>query len=256
MIHSWSKFYYGVDVTTDNLYLSFNEGGSELIAEVTRGKYTPTEALAAVAAAMSDAGSQAYTVTMDRSTRRVTISAAAPFTLMIGTGTTSTSSIFGTLGFSGADVGPVTSATGAGKIGSEYVPQFKLQDWIDPEHYKKAVESTIKKTADGRVEVVTFGVEQYLQAHIRYATNKMVGWDVFRTNATGVADLVSLMDWLTKKYPVELIPDEDLPNVFYTLILERTQESQQGTDYKLRELYDKNLPDFFETGILLFRLIE
>lgn len=256
MINTWSKIYYSVEITTDNRYLSFDEGGSELIAEVTRGKYTPTQALEQVAAAMSDAGSQAYTVVMDRSTRQVTISAAAPFSLLITSGTTTASSIFATLGFSGADVGPSTSAQGAGTLGKSYNPQFLFQDWIDPEHYKKSVDSTKKKTADGRVEVVTFGLEKYIQLNIKYVTNKPVGHSVMRSNPTGVEDLVDLMDWLISQAPVEIIGDEDSPATFYTAILEKTQESQQGTDYKLRELYDKNLPDFFETGILLFRLIE
>lgn len=256
MINTWSRIYYDIEITSDNRYLSFDEGGSELIAEVTRGKYTPTQAVAQVAAAMSDAGTQAYSVSMNRTSRRVTISAAAPFTLRTTSGSTAASSVFSTLGFSGADVGPGTTFTGAGTLGREYRPQFLLQDWISPDHYKKSVDSTVKKTADGRVEVVTFGLERYLQMHIRWATNKAVGGDVLRSNPTGVEDLVDLMDWLITKAPVEIIPDENSPGTFYTTILERTAESQQGTDYKLKELYDKNLPNFYETGPLTFRVIE
>lgn len=254
-VHGWSRFYYNFEVGDANRYLSFNEGGPELIAEVTRGRYAPTLGLDAVAAAMSDVGSQAYVVSMDRSTRLCTISAPGPFTLMIGTGTTAASSVFPTLGFSGSNVGPGLTFTSKAPVGSAYLPQFKLQDWISPDHFKKSIDSTVKKTASGAVEVVTFGLERFIQAHIRYATNKKMDGRVIRNNPNGVEDLVALMDWMITKAALEIIPDDTNPADFYTVILERTGDSQTGVDYRLKELFDKNLPDFFETGPLVFRVI-
>lgn len=256
MINAWSRFYYGFEITPDNQYLSFSEGGPELIATIRQGRYAPTLGLEAVAAALNDAGTQIYTVAMDRETRRATISASNPFSLLIASGSTSARSVFASLGFSGADVGPGLTFTGAGQIGSEYRPQFKLQDYIEPEHFKKAIDSTVKKAADGQVEVVTFGLERYLQANIKFATDKAMDGKVIRNNPTGVDDLVDLMDWLITKAGLEIIPDDSNPSEFFTVILEKTQESATGVDFRLRELYDRNLPGFYETGILLFRVIE
>lgn len=256
MLNAWSRIYYGFEVTESNQYLSFNEGGPELIASVRPGKYSLTQGLDALATAMSDVGSQVYSASVDRETRRVTISATGAFSLLITTGSTFASSIFPMLGFAGADVGPGMTFTGAGALGTSYHPQFKFQDWVSPDHFKRSVDSTVKKTAGGQVEVVTFGRERLIQLNIRYATDRPMDGRVIRNNPAGVQALVDLMDWLVMKAPVEIIPNEASPATFYTAIIEKTPDSPTGVDYKLRELYEKQLPEFFETGILQFVVVE
>lgn len=255
MINTWSKIYFGFEVTPDNSSLSFSEGGPELIGTVRQGRYAPTLGLTRAADAMNDAGSQVYAMTMDRSSRRVTISAAAPFELLVATGTTSMTSIFPLLGFTGADRTGSNSYQGNLPSMIEYLPQFKLQAYIDPEHWKKSIDPAVKKTADGQVEVVRFGVEQLMQFNLTYVTDLPMDGRVIRNNPSGVADLVELMDWLITKTSVEFMADEDDPDTYITVLLERTTDSTTGTDFKLSELYVKNLPGFFETKVLTFRVV-
>jgi hypothetical protein len=39
-------------------------------------------------------------------------------------------------------------------------------------------------------------------------------------------------------------------------LLESSPDYSDGTGYKLKELFDKNLPDIYETGILKLRIVE
>jgi hypothetical protein len=256
MVYTWSKFYYGFEVTDENKYLSFSEGGPELIAEVRVGRYSLTTGLLRVASAMSDAGGQTYSVTLDRVTRTATISAAAPFSLLVTSGSTSANSIYPLIGLTGADRTGTNIYTGNAVVAKEYRPQFKLQDYISPKHYKRSIDPSVRKAADGTVEVVRFGVERLIQMNLVMATDLPGDGMVIRNNPTGVDDLQDFMDWLITKAQLEFMEDEDDPGQYLTMLLERSPESQTGTDYRLQERYDRNLPGYYDTGRLIFRVVE
>jgi hypothetical protein len=84
MIQTLSQFYYGHEVGFDNRYLNFSEnGGDELTAEIDPGSYSLTDFCSAVAAALNSASElYDYTVTVDRSTRIITISADGDFEIL------------------------------------------------------------------------------------------------------------------------------------------------------------------------------
>jgi hypothetical protein len=255
MINTWSKFYYGFEVTADNSNLAFDEGGPELIATVRQGKYAPVRGLLRTADAMSDVGAQTYAITLDRSTRLVTISAAAPFSLLVATGSTLSTSLYAALGFTGADRTGTNIYTGNAPAMVEYAIQFMLQDYIEQGHWKRAIDPTVKRAADGTVEVVRFGVEEMLQFNLKYVTDLPMDGRVIRNNPDGVAALVQLMDWLITKTPIEFMPDENDPDTYITMLLEKTPDSASGTDFKLSEQYVKNLPGFFETKTMIFNVV-
>lgn len=256
MIQTWSQFFYDFEVTEAQRLISFDEGGPEFVVELTQGRYSLTDGLLEIASKMTDAGAQAYTVSMNRFTRAVTISAPANFTLRVATGSGVGNTAFSLVGFTGLNRTGSNSYVSNLSVGKSYTPQFKLQDWIDPEHNKRAVDATVKKSANGSVEVVTFGIERLIQAHIRFATNIPQDGKVIRSNTGGVEALIDFMDWATLKAPIELIPDEQNPSTFYKVILERTPEFSNGTGFRLKELYDRNAPGYFETGVLGFLVVE
>jgi len=254
-ISTFSQFFYDFQVNQDQLYISFDEGSGELLAEVEIGNYSFEDGLLKVAAAMTDAGTQAYTATLNRSNRKVTIASVANFTLKIASSTVS-NTLFSALGFSGSDLSGINSYASNGEMGSQYNPQFILQDYIEQDNFQKSLDPTVRKTASGKVEVVRFGVEKFIQMNIKFATNKAMDGKVIKNNANGVLNLSNFMAFAISKQPIEFMPDENDPNTFITLILERTPQEQNGTGFQLRELYDKNLPGFFDSGVLLFRVIE
>lgn len=253
-----SKFYYGYPVTTTSLYIDFNEGGSELTAELEIDAYSLTDFADALSVALNDAGALTYTVTVNRSTRQITIAATGNFALLVSTGSHAASTAFGTAGFTGANLTGAATYTGNLAAGTVYTTQFILQSYVAPQDFQAMLYGTVNKSASGKVEVVTFGTETFVEFNITLATSRVQeAGGIVRNNATGLSDLQSFMQYITTKGPLEFMPNEDAPETFITVILESTSEdSKYGLGYKLRELYGRGLPGYYETGVLKFRVIE
>ena len=154
-------------------------------------------------------------------------------------------------------VSTATDAIADVAAGSEYVTQFILQSHVKSEHSQGATYATLNKSASGKVEVVKFGDEYFMEANIKYATDYLYGASTpIRNNATGVADLNAFLIYLISKGPIEFMADEDAPETFEKMILESTPDDSKGLKYKLKELYGQGLPGYFETGVLKFRVAE
>lgn len=256
MINSFSKFYYIDEITLDNFYLNFDEGAGELTAEIEVGDYTPNDLAVAVKNALDQAGLLIYTVTFNRDARTYTISSTANFDLLISTGINAGADVFSLLGFTGSDLTGASSYTGT-TAAQMYAPQYKLQSYIDVEDLQKSISPSVNKSASGIVEVVKFGIEKFFEFNIQFITDIDQGMlGPVRTNLNGVNDARLFLRFCVTKNTFEFIPDESDVNVFYDVILESTEESKDGTGYRLKELYDKGLPGYFETGKLVFRLVE
>lgn len=250
-----SKFYYDYEVTSSNYQLDFDEGGSELTAELSIGSYSMTDFAQEIEDALNTAGALTYTVTVNRTTRVITIAAGSNFTLRISSGSHAGTTAYTLAGFTGANQTGSNSYSGAA-TGSVYAVQFVLQDYISSDDWVEAVEATVNKSASGKVEVVKFGDQNFVQMNIMYATSRNIGANsVIRYNATGHADLQDFMTYLITRGPVEFMPDEDTPATFQTLMLESTPDNSNGVGYKLKEMTGKNLPGFYETGTLKMRVI-
>ena len=257
MIQTRSSFFTLDPVDSTNFYLDFNEGSGELTAEVEVGSYTMTDIIDAIEAAMNAVGTQAYTVTFDRDARKFTISATNPFSLLVSTGTHVGNDIFSLIGFTGADRPSGTSHLANLQAGTEYVPQFWLQDFVDPLNFQKAISSTVSKTTSGDVEVVKFGIEKFYEFSIKLVTNISQGGSGFvEDDPSGVENLRAFLVFCTNKSNLEFMPDRDDKNVFFKILLESTEQEKDGTGFKIKELYDSGLPGFFESGKLTFRLRE
>lgn len=256
IINTYSVFYYIEDVTIDNFYLDFDEGAGEISAEVESGAKTPTELAEAIENALNTFGTQVYTVTFNRSLKSFTISAPLNFELLIASGTHFGADVYSLIGFSGPDLSGSNSYTGVSAV-SEYRPQFKLQNYVSPEDLQKAISPSVNKSASGEVEVVRFGVEKFYEFNIMFITNIDQGnLGPVRTNLTGEQDARLFLRFAITKRKMELMEDEDNVNTFSVVLLESTEEESKGTGYRLKEMYDKGVPGYFETGKLVFRLVE
>lgn len=256
-LSTFSCFYYGFEITSENNIINFNEGSGELSAELEVGSYTLTSILPIIETAMNAAGALTYTASVNRATRLITISAASNFSLLVSTGSQFANSPFGLLGFSGSDKTGSNTYTGGSAAGSIYEPQFRLQNYISPDKWTGAALATVNKSASGRVEVVKFGNESFMQCDIKYVTNSPQSDNfIIKSNASGVESLIDFMNYCITKGPLEFMPDISNRADYVTLLLESTPESKDGVAFKLNELYDKGLPGWFDTGTLKFRLIE
>ncbi len=252
-----SKFYYGFEVSDDELNIDFSEGSGELTAVLSIGNYTMTDFATELARALNDAGALTYTVSVNRTTRIFTIAASGTFSLLVATGSHLGTTAFGVAGFSGSDRTSAATYAGNAAAGFSYSTQFILQSYVGPDDYQEALYATVNQSASGAVEVVTFGLLRFVEMNLKYATNIDHGAsDVIRTNVAGHENLQALMVFLTTKAPLEFMASEDAPATFLSVFLESTADDAKGLKFKLKEQYGQGLPGYFETGTLKFRVIE
>lgn len=253
---TYSKIYYNYVVTTTNNLIDFQESAGVLLATLTPGSYTLTTLASEIKRALDAAGLLTYTVTVNRSTRKYTISAGSTFKLLTTSGTHLGFNAFTLIGFSGADKTGASSYVGQNATGVEFKNQFKFQDHISNVNWEEAISSTINESADGTLELITFGTRQFVQLNIIYATNiPQASNSSIRNNPTGVDDLRLLLQYLRTKGPIEYMENESDPTTFLTLICESTPDSNTGTAFKIKEMYDKGLPGYFQTGDLKMRVV-
>lgn len=256
MIDSWSKFNYGHSVTTTNQFLSFSEGGSELIAIIPAKGYSLGSFATALRNALRDAGTLDYIVTVNRSSNTLTISAPTDFELLVSTGTTLGTSIFSLAGFSGADRTGTNTYTGNLKSGSEYYPQFKLQSYVPSDNFQVSFDATVNKSASGRVEIVRYGIEKFIECDLKFITNLPMDNIVIKNNPSGLEDAIDFLQYITLKNNFEFVADVASPSTFEEVILESSPGYPNGTGYKLKELLDQNARDIYDIGLLKLRVIE
>ena len=248
------KFYYDYVISDQNFYLNFSEGGAELTAILDPGSYSFTELGNHVASKLSEFGSQEYTVTFDRTLRKYTISAPSNFELLALTGSNVGLGAWSTIGFSAVDLTGSNTYKSDLSAGKEYLPQFLPQNYISFNHWKEFAEAKINESASGSVEVYSLGTRQFMQMDIQFSTDIDQGKNSpIETNLTGIADLVSFMDYAITKGDVEFMEDRDNPAVFDTIILESTPRNNKGVGFSLKEKYGQGLPGYFDTGTLKFR---
>lgn len=254
MINTFSAFYYGHEIDETNLNLGFKESGSEIKATLNVGSYSLTDFALEVARAMNEAGSYTYSAAVNRSTRRITITATGSFQLLAATSAFLSTSCYSLLGFS-ADTSSATSHTAPSASGFAWYPQMKIQNYVAFEDQQSSVDGTIKKTANGTVESVTYGNEYIMDANFMFITDIPQSVDWLKTDSSGVLNAREFLKYATKKNDLEFVADINSNN-FVKCLLDKTQESNDGLAFKLKEMYGRGLPGYYETGILKFRLIE
>lgn len=254
MIQTLSKFYYGHTVTSENQYIDFKEGvGPQLTAVIDIGEYSLTDYLTAVALAMNTAGALTYTVSINRSTRIITISSTSAFTLLAGTGTNLGRGAWLLLGFSG-DTSSATSHTASTASGSEWIPQFMGQDFVDFEDQQEAIDGVVRQSTSGKVEAVKFGNKKIMDVNFKFITDIVQGpSSPIENQNSGVLNARTFLEYATTKADLEFIPNRNNTSIFTKCILDSTSESKDGIGFKLKELYGQGLVGYYETGLLKFR---
>lgn len=256
-LSNYSKFYYVTPVTEDNFALAFTENDiDEIVASVEIGRYTVTELGLAIQDALNTFGDNSYEVEFDRQTRKYTITSDDNFKILAGTSPTQAVGIYELIGFNLADTAFTTVLESNNEVGSVFAPVFYLQDFKDSSNNRGSISGVKNVSASGQVEVVKFGNQRFIEFDVRFQTNGLITGYPFKTDNLGVDNLRDFMEFVTEIYPIEfMVNDQDLNN-FKKLLLESTASSNEGLGFDLRERYDLNLPNFFDSGNLKFRLIE
>lgn len=252
-----SSFFYDFDISSDEIYIDFNEGGGELTATLDVGSYTAEGLATEIKTQMDSAGGLVYTVDFNRSTRKYTISSTSNFSILCNTGSNVSQGAYSVLGLGAADLSGASTYTAGSVAGSIYQPQYELQNYIGPDDNQRAVDETVNVSASGKVEVVTFGTQKFIEFNMMYITDvEQPSGGPIESNTSGHANARTFMQYLKQKKEFEFMPDRDTPDTYYTVILERTPESGNGTAYKLKPMYGAGLPSYYETGMMTLRVIE
>lgn len=254
---TFSSFFYGHTVTNQNNSIDFSEGGGpEIQATLNPGDYTLTEFIAEIKRAMDSVGALVYTVTVNRTTRIIQITAPSNFSLLTGTGSRLGSGAWTLMGITtGTNIVNQTTVTGNFASGSIYRSQSLLVGYTQPENFLEKTDAVVNESASGRVQVITFGTTNFIDLEIRFATDLIMPscQMEIETQASGVANLRSFMNYIVSKAKFEFMPNRDLPNNYYKVILEKTELSSKGTAYKLEKI--NNAPGFFNSGKLVLRVV-
>jgi hypothetical protein len=254
MITTYSKFYYGIVIEDNATLLEIKEGVTTYQAFLRAGQYSPEQLEDEIARAINTTDvANIYQASVNRTTRLVTISADATFTIPVAT-ISSGFNVLSVIGFSGADKTGASTYTGTGAVGLVYTPQFKLQDYVGFEYNKEYLNAAINESANGTSEIVSFGLVRFMSCNIKYINNypHALGSPIIE-NVNGLNDAISFMDWLIDKAAVEFYPNVD-SNTYYHCFLSKGSRGSKGVGYTLKELYGDAGQGYFETGKLEFRL--
>ena len=257
MIRTFSKFYYGISIDESNCKFDFDEGAGELTATLDTNTYTPTEIATELEQKLNLAGTFDYVVSFDRDTRKLTITSSSSVDFLFNSGTNAVEAAYGILGFDTTSDETGTSFEGDSEVGVEYAPQFILQSYIPVENMIEQLHSTVNETISGRQEIITYGDKSMMRCNIMFITDiPQPGGSPILNNASGVADAIDFLRWLSLKNKVEFIPDVAAPATFINLVLDSSPANKEGTTMRLREMYDRGLCEYYETEILTFRKVD
>jgi len=250
-----SSFTYGFQIDSTNRNMNIDEGGGELLAQLEIGSFSLDQMKLVIKTALDAIGGQTYTVTIDRTTRRITISASSNFDMLINTGSQSGSSPWSLLGFGSQDLTSNNLFQGDDPAGSFYEPQFFLQSYVPRGTFKEKISETVNESANGTIEVVSFGTREFIEMSIKFITNLEMDGKIILNNPSGLDDAIDFLTYITNKNVFEFMPDKSDPDTFETVILESTPGSSKGVGYKLTELTGKNLPNIYEINNIKLRVV-
>lgn len=258
-LSKFSRFYYGIEIDETNNTLCIQDQlplTDITYIRVRNGNYSFTEFILELKRALDEGANQIYSISLDRHTRKISISATNNFNLFFSSVADNESLMGDVSGFGSVDYENLNNYEAIGPMGKEYSPQFWLQDYVAFGESGGLVEASINKTASGKVEVIKFGNESFVELNIKWITNQEIGCGSFiRENPRGLEDAIDFMKYLITKGRLEFMEDEKSPGSFLTLFLEKSPESSTGIKYKLKEQVTKGIPGVYETGVLVFKVI-
>lgn len=261
MITTYSGWNYGHTITLSNQNINFEEDGGSgpLNGKLLLGSYTLEEFATELSRAMNEAGSiNSYLVTIDRTTRKLTITSdTANFSLLIDSGDQKEVGVFTLAGFNGADLLGAMSYEGDSPSGSQFIPQFKIQDYTPFPDIERTANANVNENTKGDVvEVINYGSINSMECNILFQTN-ITPQSAIREDSQGKEKLLDFLRYLKTKSKVEFMEDaENSPDVFTNCILEKTRLDPKGLGYKLENMRSVGWTNYYTTQLMEFRQVQ
>lgn len=260
MITTLSQFYFGHSISNGsggslgNFTIDFiepDDGNVEITASLNPGDYTLMEFIAEVERALNESGELTYTVSVDRETRLISISADGNFDLLTNSGSTQGTAVWDLLGFeTAADYTGDDNYTADNPSGSVYRPQAVVQDYMGRDDNLEKQDASVNISASGQVQTVIYGDARFFEMNIKPITNLTgLHCNSFEEDSQAVLKARTFLSYAIQKSKMEFMPDRDDPDTFYNVLLESTKSDRDGVGFRLEPL----IKDYYETGLLKFR---
>ena len=258
-IKTKSAFYYIEGISSGNTVLNFlepNKDNVELTAQLLVGTYSMSQLVIEIQRGLNDAGKNEYLVSFNRDTRIVTISADDDFDLLVTTGLNVGESAYSLIGFISDKTGQSTYDSDEA-FGSEYLPQYQFQNYKSFANNSFGIKPSINESASGVIEVITYGKRSFMEANIKWITDRVRLKNSFiGNNQNALSEVRSFLDFCITKQNLEFMENSSDRNSFDIVLLESTPKGRDGTSYELKELISQNLDEYYETGVLKFRRVQ
>jgi hypothetical protein len=256
MIQTYSTFYFGKTITSENNSMIVKEGSDTISVVVPSGNYSMTSLAQTISSVLnfSSLNNIVYSVIFNRTSRTMTVGSSSIIDIDNQSGA---SPLLTLLGFNQEYYTGITAITSQQASTVEYSPQFLLQDYVPSSKNATMISASELISASGRTQVVRFGLKREVRFNIRWANDyvsSIDGW--IKQNLSAVKELNDFMLHCVEKNIIEFMPDIDDKQEFERMILVSTETSSDGTAYLLNERYDQDTPDYYDSGILTFRLVE
>lgn len=250
-----SSFYYGQEIDKTQHFISIDEGSGELIVNLTPSGYSLSELGQELSRALNEAGVNTYGVSVDRTTRKYTITSSAPFDILAGSGLYTNSIAYTAIGFNFTDKTGLSTYTSDNSTGFVWLPQLPLFNYTPSRLREGSLQATQDESGNGNVEVINFGTINYMEFDARFITNRRDKPDLIELDQTAVESAMQFLSYARKKNRVEFMEDRSDVNTFEKFILQKTSASSNGLEVRLDEMTSNNLQDYYETKTLTFRKV-
>ena len=238
-----SLFLYGLEITAENQYLTFENSSGQLTAVITIGKYSLTGILNAIISAIQAQDPVAtYSYSVDRdilggTQNRITIeSTDAVFSLLFLTGNPSNPAA--QIGFNSVDYTGDQSYTGSATAGIALIPNQLAYTFLPVQNKRKNFGAR-NISASGLKETITFSIQSFWQAMFKYIPKNIYD-----------SEWAPIVLWMIQQNEFEFTPMITDPGIFYVGTLD---DPNQGMALDFVEM----LPDFpneYQSPLMIFRM--
>lgn len=247
-----SAFIYGYTVEDSQKSFYFNEGVGVQSFDVDAKGWALDDLRLEIQNRLNDNGDLSYSVTVDRATRKFTITADSAFDLLPSESTTG--SLFEVIGYSSDKIGLMTYESDD-ETGRVYLPQFPLEKYTPFENDIRTIGGNKAEAPSGATRGVNFGLLKHMSCDFMF-----IGDIVHRkespveSNPTGLQDAKDFMNYCITFGGMEFFEDRYSLTQFQKCIQISNGKDKNGQGYRLDRV--SKLYTIFQIKNLTFREIK
>ena len=247
-----SAFIYGYTVEDSQKTFYFDEGSGVQSFDVDAKGWALEELRQEIQNRLNDNGDLSYSVSVDRTTRRFTISADANFDLLPSE--SNTGSLFEVIGYTSDKTGAMSYESDV-QTGRMYIPQFPLENYTPFDNDIRTIGGNKAEAPSGATRGINFGLLRHMTcdfafiSDIEHRKNSPI-----ESNPNGEQDARDFMDYCISFGGMEFFEDRTNLTDFVQCIQISNGRNRNGQGYALERL--GKVYTYFQIRKLTFREIK